>query len=547
MPASLLKVLQRLYFEAFRSFIFNHRKDFLVIISIVALGVLISALAPLAIAQLISSISGAGQERSEPSYYIMAFILLKFMGQATVDLRWRVINPLLYSATYYYCQIIVSRITATYIVHNGFAESASQVSERTAILSKMQIGSMSVLHGLLVVIFPAILEIIIVMAVVYAFIGPAFIGYFLIAGVILFIATGIGRAREIHLGRTSYDADNEVLMYCGEILANSKLNREMQAEPFLKGRLGDFINASMKQYTALFKQKYRRASYLTLSTSSAYVFVFAWAAWLIHVGSIAGSELFLLVIYLERVLAPITGTSAAINNVQHGLISIGAGYDLLDGLQQKAKQDAFMANQADWQRVQLSENVIFKHSLDTLHVGIGKHIRFTGHSGAGKSTCLRRIYRKLLDIHGIEAHRVHFLSAQAEWVQGSLFENIALGSPEIDRTTVGDALDHWSRTFGNRKLTLEQPMHDLSAGERQWIAILRSLLREPQVLFMDEATNSLDVHTEPLVWRYLLDNITTKTTLFIVTHQAVCPIPIDHDEVIARWISTNAPHPQAAS
>lgn len=548
MQSSTLSVLKRLYYDTLRSFIAKHKCNIVIVITIIISGIILGSLAPLAIVHLISYISESYKpDRELTGYYIAAFILLKFLGQAIGDLRWRAINPLLYAATYNYCQMIVHSIASTFRVNNGFSEAASQISERTAILSKMQIGSMAVLHGLLMVIFPAMVEITIIMVVVYSFVGPGFIVYFFIAAGVLYVATSIGRAREINLGHTSYEADNNVLTYCGDMLAHTKLNREMEAGAFFKNRLNGLIDTSMAQYNALFSHKYRRASYLTLSVSISYILVFAWAAWLIYKQSISASQIFLLVIYLERVLAPVTGASAAINSVQHGVISIGAGYDLLDELQRKARNDSFMVDRAGWDRVQMSQSMIFEHKRDTLHIGVGKRIRFTGHSGTGKSTYLRRIYRKLLDTQVIESHQLHYLSAQVEWVQGTLFDNIALGYPGLDQTKVKQALDQWSQVFGNRVLTLDQQMQDLSAGERQWIAILRSALRKPQVLFMDEATNSLDVRTEPLVWNYLLANIDARTTLFIVTHQARCPIQVDHEELIGEGINTTEPHPPAAS
>ena len=65
-------------------------------------------------------------------------------------------------------------------------------------------------------------------------------------------------------------------------------------------------------------------------------------------------------------------------------------------------------------------------------------------------------------------------------------------------------------------------------------------IAQAEVLFLDEATNSFDVQTEPQVWKYLLAHITAQTTLFIVTHRAESPIVVDHEEVITRKGFTRA-------
>jgi ATP-binding cassette subfamily C protein len=515
--------------DLFRRIFHTHALSLSLAATVILAGVIFTTAAPLAMAHVISGIAAAN---SEPALYIGAFITLKLLGKALTDVRWRVVNPLLYAATYQYCRTIVQRINATYKSNNGFAESASQVSERTAILSKMQTGSMALLHGLLVVILPAAMEIAIVLAIIYFFIGPIFITYFIIAAVMLYIATHIGRAREIQLGRSSYHSDNDVLMHCGEILAHSKLSREMSAEAHFRVQLDGFIQTSLEQHRLLFAQKYIRATYLSLAVCFAYAVVFAWAGWLIQAQAIMASQVFLLVVYLDRVLAPITGASSAINTIQHGLISIRAGYDLLDDLLRKSAGEPFTQGHERWRRVSLSEVVTFEIQGDTLHLGTGKHIRLVGPSGAGKSTCLRRIYKHLIDSNEIEHSQIHYLSAQVEWIKGSVFDNIALQHPDIGADEVRRALDQWRYGFGNRALGLEQVMEDLSAGERQWVAIVRSLLRKPRVLFLDEATNSLDVRTEPRVWKYLLANIGPQTTLFIVAHRGESPIAVDHEELI---------------
>lgn len=168
-------LLKKIHEDLTQDFARNHLGALSISIAVIVGAVIFAALAPLAMAQVIS---GIANPHSQPAFYIAAFIALKLLGRALSDVRWRVVNPLLYTATYQYCRTIVQRINATYKANNGFAESAIQVSERTAILSKMNVGSMSVMHGLFVIIFPALIEIAIVFGIIYWFIGPTFIAYF---------------------------------------------------------------------------------------------------------------------------------------------------------------------------------------------------------------------------------------------------------------------------------------------------------------------------------------------------------------------------------
>ncbi|MFF7711001.1 ATP-binding cassette domain-containing protein [Pseudomonas sp. NPDC007930] len=526
--ATLLKRLAR---DGLLSFMHQHKQRVALIASVLLASVGLAALSPLAIARLIEQL--AEHYRDDGAlWYIGAYVLLRFLGQALTDARWVLINPTLYNATYAFCHALVERIAALHRGHPGVADSASQVAERGAILSKMQVGLMAVLHSLLVVILPALFECVLLMALVYWFLGPFFIVYFLIGACVLFFSTGVGRVREVQCGQCAYEADNQVLAYSGSILANGKLAREMAAEIFFRRQLGQRIDTALGEYQRLFAQKYRRATYLTLCICAAYVGVFGWAGWLVEHGAIGAGQIFLLVVYLDRLLAPVTQASAAFNNLLHGLISIRAGYGLLDTLAASAPP---VLAAGPVREVRLQRELAFSYEGNTLHLGRGTRIRVVGPSGAGKTTWLRGVYQVLLAGGAVRPEQVHYLGAQVEWVPGTLFENIALGHPGLSEVRVQRELDLWATAFGNRALMASQPIAGLSAGELQWMALVRSLLRQAQVLILDEATHSLDVRTEPQVWRYLLRQLPTQAVLLLVSHRGQSPVEVDVEWAVCGW------------
>ena len=52
------------------------------------------------------------------------------------------------------------------------------------------------------------------------------------------------------------------------------------------------------------------------------------------------------------------------------------------------------------------------------------------------------------------------------------------------------------------KADLHQPIDALSGGEQQKVAIGRTLLADPDIMFLDEPTSALDTHSRALLWKY---------------------------------------------
>lgn len=164
-----------------------------------------------------------------------------------------------------------------------------------------------------------------------------------------------------------------------------------------------------------------------------------------------------------------------------------------------------------------------------LNIGQGSIIRFSGPSGAGKTTYLRCIYRALIDQPDLQAGDVHYLGARPELLEGTVYENIALGNPCFDRQAVLQAISPWSKSFGNASIDIDAAVELLSAGEKQWVALTRSLIRAPQLIILDESINSMDVHTELLVWAEIMSRL-QGSTLLIVSHRNDLPVQVDHLE-----------------
>jgi len=201
----------------------------------------------------------------------------------------------------------------------------------------------------------------------------------------------------------------------------------------------------------------------------------------------------------------------------------------------------------------------------TLEVPAGSKIAVVGHSGAGKSTLARLIYR-FYDVDGgritIDGQDIRTRSQESlraaigivpqdtVLFHDSIFYNIAYGRPGASRAEVerAAAMAHikdfverlpegWETVVGERGLKL-------SGGEKQRVAIARAILKNPQILIFDEATSSLDSHTEQAIQETLAEVAAEHTTL-VIAHRLSTVVDADQILVMADGrVIERGTHPQ---
>ena len=203
------------------------------------------------------------------------------------------------------------------------------------------------------------------------------------------------------------------------------------------------------------------------------------------------------------------------------------------------------------------DNVSFYYSPDrpiirgiSFEVPAGKTLAIVGPSGAGKSTILRLLLRFYDTISGgifignqeIKGLTQKSLRASMAVVpqetalfNESIFFNIAYGKPEATReeiiavakrAKIHDMISSFPQ--GYETLVGERGMK-LSGGEKQRVAIARALLKNPDIFFFDEATSSLDTHTEKEIQQSLKEVSSQHTTLMVAHRLSTV---VDADEIL---------------
>ena len=165
-----------------------------------------------------------------------------------------------------------------------------------------------------------------------------------------------------------------------------------------------------------------------------------------------------------------------------------------------------------------------------------QHIALVGQSGAGKSSLLNMLlgflpYQGSVKVNGVELcelnlaqyrMRLAWVGQNPQLIQGTLEENVLLGSQNVTSEQFEDALklskaDEFVYRLGLDNV-IQEENSGISGGQAQRIAIARALLRQADLLLLDEPTASLDMQSEQQVLSALANLSEQKTTLMI-THR----------------------------
>jgi ABC-type multidrug transport system fused ATPase/permease subunit len=175
----------------------------------------------------------------------------------------------------------------------------------------------------------------------------------------------------------------------------------------------------------------------------------------------------------------------------------------------------------------------------SLEVKPGKKIALVGQSGSGKSTIVQLLLKyydidegsilvdgKNIDSYDITAYRHHLGMVPQDVLLfgGTIRENILYGKPEANEDEIIEASkksnsydfimafpEGFDTLIGERGVKL-------SGGQRQRIAIARAILKDPEILILDEATSSLDSESERLV-QDALNKLMLGRTSIIIAHR----------------------------
>jgi ATP-binding cassette subfamily B protein AbcA/BmrA len=274
-------------------------------------------------------------------------------------------------------------------------------------------------------------------------------------------------------------------------------------------------------------------------------------------GTLTAGSLVAIIIYMFQIIVPFSQMATSFSALQKALGATERIGEMLN-LRTEEKQKGRNLEEA-LEDIELKD-ISFSYNDETpilkdinLRIPKGKTTAFVGPSGGGKTTLfslLERFYKPTsgritigeenIDSFTLSSWRkaISYVSQESPIMSGTIRENICYGvGREVSDEEVKEAaklanakefIDNLSDGFhtevGERGIKL-------SGGQRQRIAIARALIRDPKILFLDEATSSLDSSSEHLVQQALNRLMKGRTTL-IIAHRLSTVVHADQLVVI---------------
>ncbi|MCA9381904.1 ABC transporter ATP-binding protein [Candidatus Dojkabacteria bacterium] len=264
-------------------------------------------------------------------------------------------------------------------------------------------------------------------------------------------------------------------------------------------------------------------------------------------GNLSAGSILAFVIYAGIFYGPLRNISGLWKNIQSGLASSQRIYEILSLKTNILEvEKPYNPNSKDIKGEIKFIDAYFAYDKDefvlediNLEIGAGETLAVVGPTGGGKTTfvnLIARLYdptkgKLLIDGKDVKEWNLGKLRGQIGYLlqdtflfEDTVLNNLKYNNPKVTKAQAEKVLkdigaDHFIKSMPkgiNTKLRANGS--NISAGQRQMLAIARLILRDPKILILDEATSNIDTQTEKLIQK-AIDYATKGRTAIVIAHR----------------------------
>ncbi|MFH0993294.1 MAG: ABC transporter ATP-binding protein [bacterium] len=274
----------------------------------------------------------------------------------------------------------------------------------------------------------------------------------------------------------------------------------------------------------------------------AYFIAFAYGAYLVINQRITVGSLITFLAYVGTLFAPIISIATLFSQINNATVSVDR-FDEIMRTTSEVFDETDSKAILTFRKIDF-KNVTFKYPFDKTPViknidftiENGQTIGIVGPTGAGKSTLIRQLLREFnvteggifIDDVPIGEYRIHDVRGLVGYVpqahmlfKKTVDENIMIGNPRANLNDLDKAVKN--ADFEKDIIYLTEGLHTmvgeagatLSGGQKQRLSIARALIKDPQILILDDSLSAVDAMTEENIIEHLKATRGGKTNIII--------------------------------
>lgn len=345
------------------------------------------------------------------------------------------------------------------------------------------------------------------------------------------------RAQQEYLGHTNGHIEE---MYSGHNIMKAFNGEEKAIEEFDK--LSDTL------YNSAWKSQFLSGMMMPIMTfigNLGYVIVAIMGGFLAIRNKIQVGDILAFIQYVRSFMQPIAQTAQIANVMQQTAAAAERVFEFLE--EEEVVEDVKNpistegiegAVEFDHVRFGYNEDKIIINDF-SINIKPGQKVAIVGPTGAGKTTIVKLLMRFyelnggkiLIDGHDYrdftrnDLRKIFGMVLQDTWLfNGNIMENIRYGRLDASDEEVIEAAKlahahHFIKTLADGyNMEINEEADNISQGQKQLLTIARSILSDPKILILDEATSSVDTRTEVLI-QQAMENLMEGRTSFIIAHR----------------------------